>query len=85
MAAAVYDFETVAGSVREKLRRAFPSDTIETRPGYLGRVHVLVVSSLFNGKTERQKQDLFWEILKTEAPEEADAVSVAIVYGTDEL
>lgn len=47
---------------------------------------MLVVSSMFNGRTERQKQDLFWKILKTEAPEAADdAVSVAIVYGTDEL
>jgi stress-induced morphogen len=85
MTVTAIDYDSVSTRLRENLRRAFPHDTIETRPGYQGHVHVLVVSSLFNGKTERQKQDLFWEILRAEAPTEADAVSVAIVYGTDEL
>ena len=85
MSTTTYDYETLAQKTKAGLRRAFPHDTIETRPGYQGRVHLLVVSSQFNGMTEGQKQNLFWEILKTEVPEEAQAVSVAIVYGTDEL
>jgi hypothetical protein len=85
MPTVAYDYETLASNIKTALRRAFPHDTIETRPGYQGRVHVLVVSSQFNGMTERQKQTLFWDILRHEAAEEAQAVSAAIVYGTDEL
>jgi stress-induced morphogen len=79
------ELKAVADGVTQGLRRAFPHDTIDIREGYKGRIHVLVVSDRFNGMTERQKQDLFWEILKEESPEEADAVSVAVIYGTDEL
>jgi stress-induced morphogen len=85
METAIQDYASAARKVEEGLRRAFPQDTLELREGYRGHVHVLVVSNRFNGKTERQKQDLFWEILRAEAPDTADAVSVAIVYGTDEL
>ena len=85
MSVLTYDYETLSGKIVDGLRRAFPRDTIETRPGYQGRVHVLVVSNQFNGMTERQKQTLFWDILKHELPEESEAVSAAIIYGTDEL
>lgn len=85
MPTVAHDYDTSAATITTALRRAFPLDTIETRPGYLGRVHVLVVSSQFNGMTERQKQTLFWDILRHEAGDEAQAVSAAILYGTDEL
>jgi hypothetical protein len=85
MSVAAYDYKTISQQIIGKLRSVFPNDTIETREGYQGRTHVLVVSSMFNGTTERQKQDLFWEILRAEVPDFVDAVSVAIVYGTDEL
>lgn len=67
------------------LRRAFPQDTISIRPGYKGRLHLLVVSDQFNGMTERQKQDYLWDIIRVEAPDVADDVSVTVIYGTDEL
>ncbi len=53
--------------------------------GYQGRVHVLVVSSKFNDLPEHARQDLLWGILKAELAEEAQGVSFAIAYGTDEL
>jgi hypothetical protein len=83
--AAELDYGTLSQKIKQNLRRAFPEETVDTRPGYMGRVHVLVVSRRFNGMSERQKQDLFWEILRVESPDEAEAVTVAILYGTDEL
>ena len=81
-----YDYETLAPRVRAALRRAFPENsTIVTSPGYKGRVHAKVVSEQFNGITEREKQAIIWDALREELPEEAQAVSLALAYGTDEL
>ena len=55
------------------------------RGGYNGRVHLKVVSRRFNGMNERQKQQVIWEILNTRLGADAQAVSLAMVYGTDEL
>jgi acid stress-induced BolA-like protein IbaG/YrbA len=85
MPAKVFDFDKLELQVKEVLRETFPEDTIEISKGYKGRVHVLVVSSKFNDMTDRQKQDFIWEILKAELEDEVQAVSLALVYGTDEL
>jgi len=85
MAARVYEFEAIAPRVRDALRRAFPEDTVDVSEGYLGRVHVLVVSSRFNGLTEMQRQNMIWEVLRAELGDEAEAVTLAAVYGTDDL
>lgn len=83
--AVAYDYAEVAPKVVEALRPAFLHDTIATREGYLGRAHLLVVSSRFNGMTERQKQDLLQDILQAELGSDAEPVTVLVVYGTDEL
>jgi acid stress-induced BolA-like protein IbaG/YrbA len=80
-----FDYQAEAERVREALRGAFPQDTIATDEGYNGRVHVKVVSERFNRRSEREKQDLLWEILRDRLGAEAQAVSLALAYGTDEL
>ena len=85
MPAKVFDFDKLEPQVKEVLRETFPEDTIEISKGYKGRVHVLVVSPKFNGMTDEQKQNFIWEILKAELEDEVQAVSLALVYGTDEL
>ncbi len=81
-----FDYETLAPRVRAALRRAFPDNsTIVTSPGYRGRVHAKVVSEQFNGISEREKQAIIWDALREELNEEAQAVSLALAYGTDEL
>jgi stress-induced morphogen len=85
MPAKVFDFDQLAPKVEQALREEFPKDTIEINKGYKGRVHVLIVSPRFNDMTERQKQDYIWDILKAELEEDVQAVSLALVYGTDEL
>ena len=81
-----YDYASFAPKVKAALRRAFPENsTIVTSPGYKGRVHAKIVSEQFNGMTERDKQAYIWDALNDELKEEAQAVSLALAYGTDEL
>ena len=85
MPGTIYNFAEEAKRVEEVLRKQFPQDAIDTSEGYNGRVHVKVVSKYFNGKNEAQKQDILWEMLKSELGQGAQAVSLALAYGTDEL
>ncbi len=80
-----FDYQTESRRVKEALRAAFPQDTIATDEGYNGRVHVKVVSEQFNRRSEREKQDLIWEILRDKLGSNAQAVSLALAYGTDEF
>jgi len=81
-----FDYEALAPRVKAALRRAFPEDsTIVTSPGYRGRIHAKVVSEQFNGITECEKQAIIWDALRDELWEEAQGVSLALAYGTDEL
>ena len=86
MPAQTFNYTALAPRVEEALRRhKFPKDIVEVSEGYLGRVHVLVVSPQLNGLTEEQKQNTIWEILKAELADGAQGVSLVIAYGTDEL
>ncbi len=85
MAVQSYNYEEIAPRVKQALRHAFPQDTMVTSEGYLGRVHVKVVSERFNGMSDREKQAYVYEVLNTHLQEEAQAVSLAVAYGTDEL
>jgi stress-induced morphogen len=85
MGTAVVDYDTLARRVEEALRAQFPTDTIDLEEGYLGRVHIRIVSKQFNGKRERDKQAIVWAILKEALGEDAQFVSLVLPYGTDEL
>ncbi len=81
-----FDYEVLAPRVKAALRRAFPENsTIVTSPGYRGRIHAKVVAEQFNGITEREKQAIIWDALRDELREEAQGVSLALAFGTDEL
>ena len=81
----MFDYQTESRRVKEALWTVFPQDTIATDEGYKGRVHVKVVSERFNHRSEREKQDLISEILRDTLGADAQTVSLAIAYGTDEL
>lgn len=85
MAVQTCNYEELAPRVKQVLRNAFPEDTIVISPGYLGRIHVKVVSELFNTMSDCEKQAYIDEVLREHLAEEAQAVSLAIAYGTDEL
>ncbi len=80
-----FNYDQEAERVVNALRTEFPTDTIDTTEGYNGRVHLKVVSRRFNGWNEAQKQAFIGELLRDKLGPNAQAVSLALVYGTDEL
>ncbi len=85
MADIAFNYSEEMKRVVAALRREFPQDTIDTTEGYNGRVHVKVVSRRFNGKSEAEKQQILWDMLRNHLGPDAEAVSLALAYGTDEL
>lgn len=86
MSAQKVNFSKLASTVEKALRDAFPGAAIDTSRGYLGRVHVVIVSPDFKGMTEKGKQDKVWRELKKRIPvDDLVGVPLVIVYGTDEL
>ena len=80
-----FDYSTIAQQVKAAVRAKFPEDTIVVSEGYNGRVHLKLVSQMFDGWNEREKQAYIWDLLRDELPEVAQGVSLALAYGTDEL
>ena len=86
MATPTYNFAEIAPKVKSAVRKAFPEDTVIVQEGYLGRIHLKVVSERFNGMSERGKQEYIWDLLRAELdPEAQQAISLAVAYSTDEL
>ena len=85
MPAAEYDFEFVSAKAEQALRGAFPNSVIETEESYRGRVHLRIVSPSFNGRNEQEKQALVWDVLRAELEDDAQAITLALAYGMDEL
>ena len=80
-----FDYNQEALNVVNVLRDVFPTDTIDTSEGYNGHVHVKLVSRLFNGKSEADKQTYIWDMLREKLGDHVQAISLVLVYGTDEL
>ena len=85
MVSAKYNYEEQAQRVVEVLRQEFPTDTIDTNEGYNGRVHVKLVSRRFNGMNEQEKQQFICDLFRDKLDADAQVISLALVYGTDEL
>lgn len=82
MAAPGINFKT---NLEQVLHVAFPGSYLSITPLQTGRFVVKIVSGLFNGEPEPEKQQRVWDVLKTRLGPEATNVSVVIVYGDDEL
>ena len=86
MPATVFDYRRVAAAAKGALQEAFSDSLIETEEGFAGRVHIKIVSPKFNGKNEKRKQNMVWEVLKAELePEDLAGVSLVMPYGMDDL
>ncbi|MHB1455837.1 MAG: BolA family protein [Armatimonadota bacterium] len=85
MAVNAFDYISMSEIVRKAVRDALPDAFVGTDEGYLGRIHLKVVSEHFRGMTEEQKQQEIWDILKDKLGSESQSVSLAMVYGPDEL
>jgi stress-induced morphogen len=84
--AIAFNYAQVSRRVEDVLRAAFgPNVTIRTDEGWQGRIHVKIVSSAFDGRTEDEKQAMIWDVLRQELGAESQAVSLVLAYGTDEI
>lgn len=81
-----FNYTQMSAKVRETLQRAFgPNAAIRTDEGDSGQVYVRIVSDQFDGLSEREKQDLIWEALRRDLAEDAQAVALALAFGTDQI
>jgi stress-induced morphogen len=85
MAQDTFEYQAVADHVTQVLRVAFPDAAIQTERGWQGRVHVRIISPQFNGLREADKQEMVWTALRASLGEDAQAVSLVLVFGMDEL
>lgn len=85
MGISAFDYEAISTRAKEALQAAFSGAAIETEEGQQGRVHVKIVSDDFNGKSEKAKQELVWRVLQRELADDAQAVSLVLPYGMDEI
>ena len=81
----VYSYSDIAAVVVSALQEAFPHAAIETEEGMGGRVHVKIVCSCFNEKSEREKQAMVWGVVNRLPEPTPQAVSFILAYGFDEL
>ena len=80
-----FDYAAVAAHAKEVLEEAFAGAAVQTEEGFRGRVHVKIVSTALNGRSEREKQEMVWSVLREHLGTEAQAVSLVLPYGLDEL
>lgn len=81
-----YDYALLGEQVRTALQEAFgPNAAVETAEGWHGRVHAKIVSPAFNGLDEERKQTLVWDVLREHLGADAQAVSLVLIYGMDEI
>ena len=83
---ATFDLAQTSKQVTKVLRRHFGDNAaILTAEGWHGRVHVKIVSDAFNGLGEDEKQEMIWHALREDLGEDAQAVSLVLAYGLDEI
>ena len=82
----LFNYSEMSAKVRETLHRAFGSNTtIRTEEGEGGQIYVRIVSDRFDGLGEREKQDKIWNVLRRDLKEDAQAVSLVLAFGTDQI
>ena len=81
-----FKYSEIAEKAKQALEEGFPKSLIDTEEGFEGRVHVKIVSPAFNGKSEKRKQNMVWEVLKAKLQgDDLAGVSFVMPYGMDDL
>jgi len=73
------DHEEIKTAIRERLRRAFPSDTVDVTDGYQENIHVMVVSRQFDTLKEREKQEFLWNLIDDAGLEESEKQLISLI------
>jgi acid stress-induced BolA-like protein IbaG/YrbA len=74
------DREAIKQSLRQALRAEFPQDTVDVSDGYLGNIHVVVVSRSFDQMSEKEKQQRLWDLIERTDLSEAEKELISLVY-----
>ncbi len=86
MTTTVSMYDEVAIQVRKVISDLLgENSTVDTQKGQGEKVFVVAVSPLFNGKTQRRRQDMVWKPVKKALGRNAQQISLIMTYGTDEL
>jgi stress-induced morphogen len=80
-----YDFVGLSLNAKQALSSEFPGSAVSVDEGWHGRVHMKIVSDIFNGKSEAVKQEIVWNVLREKLGADAQGVSLVLAYGFDEL
>jgi acid stress-induced BolA-like protein IbaG/YrbA len=85
MTTVVSRYGELAEKVRQVVRGTLGENaTVDTEERQDGRVFVVAVSPVLNGKTQRQRQDFVWKPVRKALGKDAQLVFI-MTYGTDEL
>jgi hypothetical protein len=71
--------DEIKSALRDRIRREFPTDTVDVSDGYQSNIHVMVVSRKFDPMKEREKQDLLWSLIDDAGLEDAEKQLISLV------
>ena len=80
-----FNYQQIEPQVRHALYQAFGQHlAIGTEEIDGGRVFLKVIGEVFNGLSEKEKQERVWGVLQ-KLGTEGQAVSLVLAFGTDEI
>jgi hypothetical protein len=86
MAEAAPDYLDTARKVEAALVHGLGDGTlVDTERVAPNRVWVVVISKDLNSRSEEEKQQRVWDVLKASLKDEAQLVAMVVAYGTQEL
>jgi hypothetical protein len=85
MSTPTYDCQQIEPRIRKALYDGLGQHiAVGTEEADNGRVFLKVISPNFNDLSASERQDRIWAVLKALGPE-AQAISLALAFGTDEI
>ena len=81
------DRDKIKNAIRDRLRKEFPTDTVDVTDGYQDNIHVMVVSRRFDTMKEREKQELLWGLIDNAGLDESEKMLISLILpvSPDEL
>lgn len=69
------------------LRKEFQTDTVDISDGYMGNVHVLVVSRKFAGKSDYERQEILHDLINEAGltKSQLGKISLLLAMSPDEI
>ncbi len=65
--------------IKEIIKHHFSDDTVDVSDGYGGNIHVVVVSRKFDDLSEKEKQELLWNIIDQSDLSDEQKVKISMI------